>query len=151
MADGTEELIEEMFVQVATGVSGSDAELVLHGVSPSTLYFSDRPQRVVGHLTTQQFVAQWGEGDNSFAADPPNAVVSTFSNDDETPSEAVVVLRDPALSDDTLTYRVEVLEGALPVTAGACTVFIDPLGRPLSPGSIMGVRRRQGRRARRQF
>ncbi len=115
MADGTEGLIEEMFVQVATGVSAGDAELVLHGVSPSTLYFSDRPQRVVGHLTTQQFVAQWGDGDNSFASDPPNAVVSTFSND-ERHLEAVAVFRDPALSDDTLTYRADVLEGGFPVT-----------------------------------
>jgi len=35
--------VEEMFVQVARGSSNSKSELTLNGVSPSTLYFSDRP------------------------------------------------------------------------------------------------------------
>ena len=34
--------VEEMFVQVARGSSNSKSELTLNGVSPSTLYFSDR-------------------------------------------------------------------------------------------------------------
>jgi hypothetical protein len=38
---------------------------------------SDRPQRVVGHMTTGDFVDLWGgEGDNSFKTDPPNAVLA---------------------------------------------------------------------------
>ena len=76
MTAGEPELIEEMFVQVARGAVSADGVLKLTGLAPTTLYFSDRPERVVGHMTTAQFVDQWAVGDNSFASDPPNAVLS---------------------------------------------------------------------------
>ena len=34
-------------------------------------------------------------------------------------------------------------------SSGVCSLFTDPIGRPLSPVSMMGMRRRQRRRARR--
>jgi len=71
---------ESMFVQTARGITSDGATLTLRDVTPSTLFFSDRPQRVVGHMTTAEFVELWGEGDNSFEADPPNAVLSRFSS-----------------------------------------------------------------------
>ena len=145
------ELVEEMFVQVAHGASASDRTLTLRGVSPSTLYFSDRPERVVGHMTTGAFVDDWAVGPNSFAEDPPNAVLSFIEADADAPSDVVVVLRDPQLSQPDLGYSVEVLDGEMPAAAGPCTLFIDPLGRPLSPGSVAGVRRRERRRERRRF
>lgn len=151
MADDDTELLEEMFVQVAAGASGTATELTLDGVSPATLYFSDRPERVVGHLTNEQFVAQWGEGPDSFAADPPNAVLSFVPADGDVPEEAVVVIRDPRLGAGSITYRIDVLEGTIPGHGGACALFIDPLGRPLSPVSVMGVRRRGRRRMRRRL
>jgi hypothetical protein len=145
------ELVEEMFVQVAHAASASAEALTLHGISPSTLYFSDRPERVVGHMTTGEFVDEWATGPNSFAEDPPNAVLSFTEPDADAPSDVVVVLRDPQLSQPDLGYSVEVLDGKMPASAGPCTLFIDPLGRPLSPGSIAGVRRRDRRRMRRRF
>lgn len=139
------ELVEEMFVQVARGSYTTDDELTLIGLSPSTLYFSDRPQRVVGHLTTEQFFDLWTEGDNSFAADPPNAVLSFVDPGDDRPEECVVVLTEPQVSEDSISYRYQLLEGSLPKASSACTLFIDPLGRPLSPVSMAGVRRRARR------
>jgi hypothetical protein len=144
-------LVEEMFVQVARGASASDGTLTLNGISPSTLYFSDRPERVVGHMTTSAFVDDWAIGPNSFAEDPPNAVLSFTEPDADAPSDVVVVLHDPQMASTDLGYSVEVLDGELPMTAGPCTLFIDPLGRPLSPVSIAGVRRRDRRRERRRF
>ena len=55
--------IEAMFVQSAHGLTTSDGTLTLQGLAHSTLFFADRPQRVVGHLSTRKFVDQWGEGD----------------------------------------------------------------------------------------
>jgi len=75
VSDNAPELVEEMFVQLAGGVTKEDGTMSLDRVAPSTLYFSDRPERVVGHMTTQQFIDQWGEGPDSFLADPPNAVL----------------------------------------------------------------------------
>jgi hypothetical protein len=64
-------------------------------LSPSTLYFADRPQREVGHMSSRQFVANWPAGDNSFADNPSNAVLSFAGPGDRLPEEAVVVIQDP--------------------------------------------------------
>ena len=62
-------------------------------------------------MTTEQFVEEWNEGTDSFASDPPNAVLSFVEPGADTPSDVVVVLRDPAIGDDSITYAVEVLDG----------------------------------------
>jgi hypothetical protein len=142
------ELIEEMFVQVANGSESTTGELTLTGLSPSTLYFSDRPERIVGHMTTAQFVDQWSVGDNSFASDPPNAVLSWVGTSENRPDDCVVVLTEPKAEGDSIHYAIEVLEGSVPASSGACTLFIDPLGRPLSPVSVAGMHRRDRRRRR---
>lgn len=149
-----EQMIEElqaeqsMFVQTAQGMASDGTSLTLKGVTPSTLYFSDRPKRIVGHMSTVDFVDLWAEGDNSFKEDPPNAVLAFLEPGDEVPEDAVVVIQDPRLEDGQLTYFIEPLEGTLPTEAGPVTLFIDPFGRPLSPVSVCGVRRRERRRAR---
>jgi hypothetical protein len=143
-------LIEEMFVQLATGVRSAEGSMTLVGASPSTLYFSDRPERVVGHMTSQQFVDQWNEGADSFGSDPPNAVLSFVEPGADTPSDVVVVLRDPTIGAGSISYAIDVLEGEVPAEAGPCTLFIDPLGRPLSPVSAAGMHRRDRRRDRRR-
>jgi hypothetical protein len=151
MTDSETHLIEEMFVQLAKGATTTDGSLTLVGASPSTLYFSDRPERVVGHMTTQQFVEEWNEGADSFASDPPNAVLSFVEPGADTPRDVVVVLHDPTIGDDSISYAIDVLEGEVPAEAGPCTLFIDPLGRPLSPVSVAGMHRRDRRRRRRRF
>jgi hypothetical protein len=148
----TQELedIDAMFVQSAPLVEHTGGRIVLRGVAPSTLYFSDRPQRVVGHIGTSEFIALWGEGDDSFAEDPPNAVLAFASRGGVTPTDVVVELRDPALDGDDLSYAANVLDGDLPSRAEGCTLFIDPFGRPLTPISVAGMRRRTRRRTRRR-
>ena len=140
---------ESMFVQTARGITSDGATLTLRDVTPSTLFFSDRPQRVVGHMTTADFVELWGEGDNSFEADPPNAVLSFVEPGADAPTDAVIVIKKPSLNDGQLSYSIDVLEGTVPIQAGPVTLFIDPFGRPLSPVSVCGVRRRERRRDRR--
>jgi hypothetical protein len=54
----------------------------------------------------------------------------------------VVVLKSPKLEGDRLTFDVEVLEGDLKGADGAAAVFIDIIGRPLTPLSFAGVARR---------
>ena len=142
---------ESMFVQTAQGITIDGDTLTLQGITPSTLYFSDRPQRVVGHMTTTDFVDLWDEGENSFEIDPPNAVLAFLEPGEDAPDDAVVVIRHPRLSDGQLSYSIEVLEGVLPDRSGPVTLFIDPFGRPLSPVSVCGVRRRERRRMRRRI
>lgn len=142
---------QSMFVQNALGITTESGTLTLTGVGPSTLYFSDRPQRVVGHMATSDFVDLWGAGDNSFEVDPPNAVLSFLQPGGDVPQDIVVVIRDPRLVGSDLSYSIDVLEGTPPVASGPVSLFIDPFGRPLSPISVCGVRRRERRRDRRAF
>ena len=142
---------ESMFVQTAEGIDSDGQTLTLRGITPSTLYFSDRPKRVVGHMATADFVDLWAIGDNSFETDPPNAVLAFLKPDAEAPEDAVVVLKQPNLDDaGDLSYSIEVLEGTVPTHTGPVTLFIDPFGRPLSPISVCGIRRRERRRMRRR-
>jgi len=137
--------IEALFVQCARGMTSSDGSVTFHGLAHSTLFFADRPQRIVGHLSSKKFVNQWGEGEDSFAEDPPNAVISFLENEGTPPEEVTVELSDPKIDEDTLTYKIIVLDGKLPAKAGPCSLFIDPVGRPLSPMSVAGMRRRERR------
>ena len=142
---------ESMFVQTAEGIDSDGQTLTLRGITPSTLYFSDRPKRVVGHMSTADFVDLWAIGDNSFETDPPNAVLAFLKPDADAPDDAVVVLKEPNLDGaGDLSYSIEVLEGTVPTHTGPVTLFIDPFGRPLSPVSVCGVRRRERRRMRRR-
>ena len=145
------ENIEAMFVQSARGMTSRDGTVTFQGPSDSTLFFADRPERVVGHVHTRKFVNEWGDGENSFAEDPPNAVVSFLGDGDIVPEDVTIELSDPHLTEETLTYNVKVLDGTLPAKAGPCSLFIDPIGRPLSPVSVMGMHRRTRRRTRRRM
>jgi hypothetical protein len=140
---------EALFVQSAQGVTSDEGTITLHRLAPSTLMFSDRPERIVGHLSADQFIDGWGHGENSFRDDPPNAVLSFLPTGDHNPEDVVMTLTNPRLDGEDLTYNISVLDGDLPSTTGPCSLFIDPVGRPLSPVSVMGVRRRSRRRARR--
>ena len=106
----------------------------MQDVSPSTLYFLDRPERVVGHLTTEQFVEQWTEGPNIFFEDPPNTVLSYVGTGEDTPSDAVVVLREPVLSGSSLSYSIEVLEGVSAGPSRGGHLVYRPAGPPAEPG-----------------
>ena len=94
---GTKE-IEALYVQSAQGMAYADGTLTLQGVAPSTIIFSDRPDCIAGHQTTQEFFESWSVGDDSFADDPPNAVISIFSADQI--QDVVVVLSEPTLDGD---------------------------------------------------
>ena len=151
MADDIEQTLEDiqaLFAQTAREMTTDGDKVTFHGLSPATLYFSARPQRVVGHLTTKQFIDEWDLGENSFASDPPNAVISFVEKGDESPEDVIVVLKDPVLASDSLTYTVDILEGTLPAKGELVSVFIDPFGRPLSPISLAGMNRRARRRGR---
>ena len=61
MSEVTEQQLEDMealFVQTAASMTSNGGTITLQGLSPSTLYFADRPQREVGHMSSRQFVPQ---------------------------------------------------------------------------------------------
>ena len=149
MSDDVEQELAEiqaMFVQVAREMATEGDRVKFFGLAPATLFFSDRPKHVVGHLSAKQFVDEWDKGENSFADDPPNAVISFLDENGTRPEDAIVVLKEPRLDGTSITYTVEILEGSLPAQAESVSIFIDPFGRPLSPVSAAGMHRRARRR-----
>jgi hypothetical protein len=118
---------EFLFVQTAKDIAYKDGVLTLQDVSPMTVFFSDRPQRIVGHVRNDLFLKKWAEDSNSFKSDPPNAVLSV-SKDKTPPTSTVVVLNNPRLNGNNLTYDVRTLEGELPTTGIMSTLFIDGSG-----------------------
>jgi hypothetical protein len=118
--------------------------MTLKGITPTTIFFSDRPQRIAGHMSTEEFVSLWSKGKDSFLADPPNATLSVFGEGKV--SDVVVELRNPRLTGQDFSYDVRVLDGTMPPQGGACSLFIDVIGMPLTPVSYAGAARRAYRR-----
>jgi hypothetical protein len=130
-----------LFVQNAKDVTVDGEKLILKGIGPTVLFFSDRPERIAGHMTNERYLKLWTkDGKDSFLADPPNATISVFADDTE--ANLVVTLKNPQFDGDDLTYDISVLQGKLPEKGGPCSVFIDIIGMPLTPLSYAGVARR---------
>lgn len=136
-----------LFVQTAKAMTFDKASnrLTLIGVSPVTLFFSERPDRIAGNMETAAFIPFWSRGKNSFLSDPPNADVSVLKG--ERLHQTVVLLRNPSLEGANLVYTVEVQEGQMPTSGENITVFIDVIGMPLTPLSFADAHRRAFRRA----
>lgn len=129
------EMVELLFVQHSDSVTLEDGVLTLVGIDDDVLYFSDRPHRVVGRETVEEFVEVWDEGKESFEEIPPNAVL--VSRQDDQLKNLTVVLRNPVLADGNLTYEVEVLDGPESGSGGLAALFIDVFGlEPGRPGRL---------------
>jgi hypothetical protein len=146
-AEEKSEMAELLFVQNSHDVSLEKGRLTLKKIGSTTIFFTDRPQRTAGHMTTKDFVDDWGVGENSFADNPPNASLSIFGQDEIV--DIVVTLKNPRFEGDNLIYDIAVLEEDVGPISGESSLFIDPIGRPLSPVSVAGVHRRHRRRVRR--
>ncbi len=136
-----------LFVQTARRMSFDRAanRLTLHDVSPVTLFFSDRPDRIAGNMRTAAFVPFWSQGRDSFLSDAPNADLSILEGGEL--RQVVVVLRDPVLQAGNLAYTIQVLSGTMPEAGNEVSLFIDIIGMPRTPFSFAGAARRGYRRA----
>lgn len=124
--------VEVMFVQTAQDlIVDSDAKtLRLVKVNQQTLYFSDRPDRVAGHLTMAAYMDewQWSEGANDFASDPPNATLSVYEQGNPINTLTVVEISQPILEGNDLIYTYSLIEGTMPEAGGQTALFIDTVG-----------------------
>jgi hypothetical protein len=114
-----------LFVQTAQKIDYKDGVMTLYDVPTQTMFFTDRPNRVVGNLPTSSFVAKWttDKGPSGFASDPPNAAVTVFQPDG--PKTAIVELSKPQLDGNKLSYNVKVLQGIASTQPASGVLFID--------------------------
>jgi len=113
------------YLYVISGTSGSleGDTLTLNGV-PNVVYFSDRPNRIAGHLSLSNFVEMWDKGVDSFKADPPNATLSVLKK--EGAKNVVVDLISAEQKNGSVVFKVAVLVGKVPGSFGPYAIFIDP-------------------------
>jgi len=141
--EAEEKPVRYMFVQSAHSSSFVPVEgeenlysLTLEGVSPQTIAFSDRPERVVGQVSMQKFL----DGLGFSPKNPPNAAIEILEADEEE-DVMVMELLDPVYdaANQTLQYNVSILEvpnhsyaifnerhdESLPEHFGPAALFID--------------------------
>jgi hypothetical protein len=109
--------VKFLFIQSAQSglvleVNATTSTLELNDVSDKTIFFSDRPDRIVGSANTADFISNWSSGPNNFAADPPNAVLIV---DDEIEGEqsqdyAVIELFNPQYDPEANTLRYDITD-----------------------------------------
>src|SRR6266852_9424763 len=82
LARADENKVQLMFVQTADDLKADGNTLRLVNVNQQTLYFSDRPVRIAGHLRMPAYMDEWkaGEGPDNFGSDPPNATLSVYES-----------------------------------------------------------------------
>ncbi|MGA7904969.1 MAG: hypothetical protein WCA06_20250, partial [Terrimicrobiaceae bacterium] len=54
--------VDFLFVQTAKGFSHEKGRITLRNVNPLTISFSDRPDRIAGHMPTSKFIPMWSQG-----------------------------------------------------------------------------------------
>jgi hypothetical protein len=146
-----EEACDMLFVQNAKAMAFDGNRLTLKGADPNIIFFCDRPVRTAGHMTREAFMKLVTEGEDSFAVNPPNAAVSIFGEGTDIGQVVATLIERPVEQGDDMIFKIKVLEGNFPSKGGAVVMFIDPIGRPLSPVSVAGVHRRHRRRAMRHI
>jgi len=138
--------IELLFIQSSTSGTFEQRDgqkiLTLVGISPATVYFSDRPYRITGFEDTESFVGLWSNNDaDSFASDPPNAALEMHDSNDEQSEIFIIELTNPIYDPkaETLQYTIEILAEAsdglthyndrndskIPATFDDAVLFID--------------------------
>jgi hypothetical protein len=107
--------VQFLFIQHAQSGSVSEVNattftLELSDVSDKTIMFSDRPDRIVTSQSTSDFVGNWSQGEDSFAADPPNAVLVLDDEEVEQRQQeiAVIELFNPEYDSEANTLRYDI-------------------------------------------
>jgi hypothetical protein len=121
-----------MFVQSAEDLKVDPAKSTfrLVKVNQQTLYFSDRPQRIAGHLKMADYLKEWTAkaGKDNFGANPPNATLSVYEPGKADNTIVVVTLTNPVVDGADLIYNYKVLNGTMPANGGPTALFIDWIG-----------------------
>ena len=125
-----------LFVQTSEGAEYKDGKLTL--IKPSTVFFSDRPERIAGQMPSSTYVMEWSQHQDSLKKDPPNAVLSMMGEQGR-PQQVLLILRSPHIEGENLSYDVTVPGGKLPAKTQESALFIDNMGWGCPGGEYVGA------------
>lgn len=125
-----------LFVQVAKQAELAPSpnqpnsyNLVLKSVEPYTSYFTDRPNRFTGLLSTANFVSFW-QNEVDIQQTPPNVAIETSNLKNGQRINQVLELSNPVYDakKHSIIYTAKSLEGPLqPMNLGYTVLFIDDM------------------------
>jgi len=102
--------------------------LTLKGV-PLVVYFSDRPVRVAGHITLEEFLGMWDMGVDNFKNNPPNLAIYEENGD----KHAVLIITKPEVKGDNISFKVKLIGENIPESFEHSTLFIDGSNYRVNP------------------
>ena len=118
-----------LYVQNARSLTLTSSSMTLEGLDKHTTWFTDRPERKAGKVSSQAFFDVWNKGDDSFGKVNPNAALVCMRGSEVI--EHVVTLSRPDYSaeNDDVTYNIEYVDATGPADTETCTsdvsLFID--------------------------
>jgi hypothetical protein len=71
------------------------------------------------------YLQAWNHGKDSFAKDNPNATLSVFEPGRSDNTLVVVEISNPVVDGRDIVYSYKLLNGTMPASSGASTLFID--------------------------
>ena len=128
-----------LFVVNAAEATLTGDTLALSEVSPQVIAFTDRPAHKFGSISMADLAKAWAEGSDSFASDPPNAILNgTYTDEDGTKRQCSieVELMAAPVSGSPSGWTWKVVERArwdgcpapgAPVVFTDASMFIDPI------------------------
>ena len=116
------------FLYVLSAQSGSfEGDTLTLKDIPLVIYFSDRPNRIAGHMNLDQFLKSWTNGLGSFKADPPNAALSIIGKNRDTNIVVEILSIEP--KGNSMICKVRILAGEIPSSFDKTSLFIDPINQ----------------------
>ena len=99
-------------------------KLTLNGNGLSNvIYFSDRPERVAGHMGVNGFLALWAKGSGSLEKYQPKSVLSLFINNEQ--KDYVLTVSNPVVNGTYLVFDAVVIDGGPPESFNTGGLFMD--------------------------
>ena len=138
--ENNDKKIEVLFVQNSEDVSfkkGSTTTVTLKNASPNTIFFSDKPARVAGHVSNEGFLKVWNEQTTGFKDVPPNASISVVNGKEI--SDVIVELSNPRIEGKDITYDIKIIKGEIPQNGGVTAMFIDGIWASTGIGAAGGA------------
>lgn len=115
-----------LFVLTAADARMEDGRLSLSEVADDVGYFTERPYRERGKVPLASLLEHWASGEDSFAGDPPNAVLILH---DQERNPVIVELVNPVREGDALAFDTRRLgdssSAGLLRSEGPATLIID--------------------------
>jgi hypothetical protein len=112
------------YLFIITGDTGTykDGSLTLTGV-PIVSFNYLGATRETGHFLVGSFVEVWDKNSSVYKAEPPKGTLSVL--DEKGGSNAVIQVLNPSSTLNTLTFDAKILEGNVPDSFYASTLFLE--------------------------